>query len=937
MADIYENYRILRKNTFRSYWEKRILAEIRYLMELLPNREDSGRTLLEQAIAMLLEDYRKNDQIHVETAKSAEQLLLPLSEQAKRITMICAAHAHIDMNWLWGFQETVSVTLDTVRTMLRLMKEYPQFVFSQSQASIYRILEKYAPEMLEQVKQRVKEGRWEVTASTWVENDKNMPSGESMARHLLYTKRYLSRLLDIDEKTMNLDFEPDTFGHSANLPEILVKGGVTRYYHCRGYNGENIYRWRGKSGAEVLAYREPRWYNVCIDSNLCQGIPDFCRKYEIDRILYVYGVGDHGGGPTRRDIEYLLDMDSWPLFPRIRFGTYREYFDYLEERKDRFPVVEQELNYVFTGCYTSQSGIKKANRVGEARLGEAEILESMARLEVPDYRPAENLEAAWRKQLFNQFHDIIPGSGIVDCREYAMGEFQNVIAQAGANGVHAMDAICDHLTEDFQKKGDRDFVMGAGAGHGTDMGHDFGFSTYAWGSGSARYYALFNVTQETRTDPVEITVWDWQENACNTTVTDMNGREYPFQMLEQGQGFWFHSFCKLLVWMPVPALGYTVCCVKEKVDAALPIDVNYEGPRVDNITDEPVYLENDKVKVVFDARTMKCVSFVRKSDGRKLIIPAKPAFGLALITEETSNGMTAWRVGKTAEVVDLNETWHVQPGKLQTEGLRKELEYVIAGENLNIRVSIRLDEGSEFLDFHLKIIWTILGSDTKGIPQLRFLAPCGYEAEKYRYLIPYGVLDRPPLAQDVPALGLGCAMPREGGSALCMMSDCKYGFRGDRQGLSLNLIRATGGPDPYPEIGEHIIRIAVGACDPEKENLARMAERFIHPVITRSFGDRPRMEGTGKRLFGLEGAVLSAIKEAEDGNGFILRAYNPSGEVKTMKLWLPGRRIEAYLCDILENIIEPVPVENEGEGRAVYEMGAYEVVSFRAIVRGDTP
>ena len=166
------------------------------------------------------------------------------------------------MNWMWGYQETVALTIDTVRTILTLMEEYPEFKFSQSQASVYHILERYAPAVLDQVKQRVKEGRWEVIASSWVENDKNMSGGESMARHLLCTKKYLSELLDISEDSLNLDFEPDTFGHSRNIPEILRNGGVSRYYHCRGYDGENIYRWRAPSGAEVLVYREPTWYSV---------------------------------------------------------------------------------------------------------------------------------------------------------------------------------------------------------------------------------------------------------------------------------------------------------------------------------------------------------------------------------------------------------------------------------------------------------------------------------------------------------------------------------------------------------------------------------------------------------------------------------------------------------------------------------------------------
>ena len=144
--------------------------------------------------ASWLKPIEREGTVTQDAACRAEEMIAPLSPQAKRTSVICAAHAHIDMNWMWRWDETVAVTLDTFRTMLDLMEEYPDFKFSQSQASVYQIVETYAPEMLEEIRQRVQEGRWEVTASTWVEADKNMPSGESLARHLLYTRRYLSEL-----------------------------------------------------------------------------------------------------------------------------------------------------------------------------------------------------------------------------------------------------------------------------------------------------------------------------------------------------------------------------------------------------------------------------------------------------------------------------------------------------------------------------------------------------------------------------------------------------------------------------------------------------------------------------------------------------------------------------------------------------------------------
>lgn len=936
MADIYGNFMRLKESASQGYWENRILAELGYLLEMFTEKDETEFSLLEQSIVMLTRDYEENKQICVSTVKEAERLLLPLSEKAKSITMVCTAHAHIDMNWTWGFQETVALTLDTVRTMLTLMEEYPKFTFAQSQAAVYSILEEYEPELLDQVRQRVKEGRWEVTASTWVENDKNLSGGESMARHLLYTKRYLSKLLDIKEETMNLDFEPDTFGHSANYPEILNKGGVSRYFHCRGYDGESIYRWRGKSGAEVLVYREPgtKWYNGSIDSDIYKNVSAFCKKYGISRVLYLYGVGDHGGGPTRRDIGRLMDMDTWPLFPKICFGTYREYYDYLEERKEQFPVVDHELNYVFTGCYTSQSRIKMANRIGEARLIEAEMLESMAKMEMPEYKSGKGMEEAWRNILFNQFHDILPGSGIVETREYALGQFQKSMARAGANAVHAMNAICVHIADDTKEDISEDTAMGAGVGKGTNQSSRYGFPQSERGSGSVRYFALFNVTQADRTGPTEMILWDWKELPENTKITDMDGREYPFQVLEQGKGpvaYWGHYYCKLLVWMPVPAVGYTICRVEVKKAECISYGPEEKDPRADDITDEPICLENDKVKAVFDITTMKCISFLRKLDGKELIIPGKPACGLSLITEESSDGMSSWRVGRTSCVQDVNETGCIWLKKIQTQGLHKELEYEINEDKFKICVVLSLDEGCEYLDYRVKVQWSFLGNREKGVPQLRFQVPCGYDVENYRYVVPYGVIDRQPLAQDVPAIGLGCALPKVGESALCLLSDCKYGFRGDKEGLSLNLIRSSFEPDPFPETGEHLIRIAVGACNIDEGNLALLSEQYMHPVIVRSCGTKPHIEEACRSMMSLEGAVLSAVKETEERNGYIIRVFNPSGGKKLMRLCLPGRKIEAYLSDLLEHDLEQIDTA-DGE-TIVYTLKEYEVCSFRVIVK----
>jgi alpha-mannosidase len=230
------------KGKLDSYWADRAVTQIRYADRLSTVCNGAYDDLVDSACKFVIAGVDKDGVVTKSTGEGVENILKELSSKAKSYKIICAAHAHIDMNWMWPWDETVAITLETFRTMLDLMNEYPDYTFSQSQASVYKIVEDHDPDMLDEIRKRVREGRWEVTASTWVETDKNIPNGESLSRHILYTKQYLSKLLDIDPDSLTIDFEPDTFGHNINVPEILNQGNVKYYYHCRGYEGHNMYK-----------------------------------------------------------------------------------------------------------------------------------------------------------------------------------------------------------------------------------------------------------------------------------------------------------------------------------------------------------------------------------------------------------------------------------------------------------------------------------------------------------------------------------------------------------------------------------------------------------------------------------------------------------------------------------------------------------------------
>jgi alpha-mannosidase len=305
--------------------------------------------------------------------------------------------------------ETVAVTNDTFTTVLRLMDEFPDFRFTQSQASVYEIARRYNPALFEKIKARVAEGRWEVVASQWVEGDKNLVSGESIARHLLYTRRFMQDELGLKPEDVRSTGRR-TPSAARTIPTLVSRGGVTRYYMCRGGREEKppVFWWRGPDGSRILVNLETTWYLKAVGPENASALLAFAAKTGLRDWMNVYGVGDHGGGPTRRDIRRILEMDAWPVFPRFRFATTREFYTILERHADRLPVLDRELNYEFTGCYTSQSQIKRHNRLGESQALDAEAAAVLALRAVGrPYRRAP-LAEAWTNVLFGHFPTSCP-------------------------------------------------------------------------------------------------------------------------------------------------------------------------------------------------------------------------------------------------------------------------------------------------------------------------------------------------------------------------------------------------------------------------------------------------------------------------------------------------------------------------------------------------
>ncbi len=928
----------LRKNAAKGYWGDRIVSQLEYADSVSKWGNCACDALIEKTLDFIEEQFRVTGSIIPETVKKAESMLSEISGAAKSYDVICTAHAHIDMNWLWRFDETVAVTLDTFRTMLDLMDEFPDFKFSQSQASVYRIVEEYDPEMLGEIKKRVAEGRWEVTASTWVEHDKNTPDGESHARHLLYTKRYLSGLLDIDPDSLDIDFEPDTFGHSINVPEILYRAGIRYYYHCRGNERNGLYVWKAPSGSSVLVYKEPIWYNSDITPSEFRHVPELCSVNGMKTMLKVYGVGDHGGGPTRRDIERIMDMNTWPIFPRFRFGTFRDFFRKAEEVRDRVPVVEGEQNFIFTGCYSSQSRIKAGNRVCELFMNEVEVFDAVSALCTGFRHSRESFFRAWENIMFNHFHDIITGSGIADTRDYAMGLYQRTMALAGSIKKKALAKVASGIDTtglipetDINVQGT--VSEGAGVGYGMTGTN---ISQVERGRGKTRVFHLFNPAPFDRNEIVEVTAWDWTWDINRIVFRDAEGNVLEHQLLSSGNdSYWGHSYVKSLVRVSVPACGYTTITMSEDNCQEAKYDPR-PIPRVENPAQ--YVMENEYIRVVFDTRDASIVSFTDKNTGAELIGNGKKSGFFRYIEEDTVKGMTAWYVGRYMNVTDLLK--NVRITDYRRSNLRQSLSYIINFGKSSMKVTVSLDDNRPALRYDVSVDWLETGSRDTCIPQLNFHLPVSYRCSEYKYDVPFGVIKRPETDMNVPACSFVLGCPASGRGGLMIVTSGKYGFRGWQDSMSVTLVRSSYDPDPYPELGRHSFTFYVLVADNDSNReLVDISYVLSHPVTVVT-GER--QEGTlppAKSFIKLEkgNVALSAVKLPETdccgqkkpgATELVVRLYETEGSETNAVLKLCAPVESAEITDITEKPAQTCGVVAEGDTVSV-EMKPFTVCTLK--------
>ncbi len=352
---------------------------------------------------------------NAQAARDCLQVELEKCASASDLKVSAIGHAHIDTGWLWPVRETVRKTARTFATQLKIIDQYPQYIFGASQPQHYQFMKDSYPEIYDRVKVAVSNGNWECQGGMWVEADCNLISGESMVRQLLHGKNFFKDEFDVDVDNLWL---PDVFGYSAALPQILKKSGIdfflTQKLSWSQFNDfpHQTFHWRGIDGTEILTHFPPEnTYNSELDTQfLVPAQTGFKEKDRLDEFISLFGVGDGGGGPKPENIELGIRMENLENSPRVRFDTAKNFFHRLQKEQDVLDTCVGELYLeLHRGTLTTHGLVKKQNRKLEWRLRAVEMLWSC--IDINKY-PSEKLDGLWKKLLINQFHDIIPGSSI---------------------------------------------------------------------------------------------------------------------------------------------------------------------------------------------------------------------------------------------------------------------------------------------------------------------------------------------------------------------------------------------------------------------------------------------------------------------------------------------------------------------------------------------
>lgn len=795
-------------------------------------------------------------------------------------TLHMIGNAHIDPVWLWQWQEGFHEVKASFRSALDRLREYDDFIFVSSSAVFYEWIEKSDPGMFEEIRARVREGRWEIVGGWWIQPDCNIPSGESFVRQALYAQHYFKEKFGV---TATVGYNVDSFGHHGMLPQILKKSGLDSYVfmrpgpHEKGLPGR-LFWWESDDGSRVMAFRIP--FEYCtppqdLDKHVRRCAGEL--REPVNELMCFYGVGNHGGGPTKENIESIARLNEDPDLPRLVFSSPERYFHCVRTRNWQLPVVHDDLQHYASGCYAAHSGVKRWNRRAENLLASAEKFATVAAVVTQQPYPDE-LAQAWKGVLFNQFHDILAGTSI----EPAYDDARDLYGEAMAIGDRALNYALQSLAWqiDIKQEADtRPLVV---------------FNPHAWDS-------RVNVEHETgRIKEGEVLLDDEDNEVPMQKIQSLataNGRD------------------RLSFVADLPALGYRTYRLVSR-SPAKPASRSSSRKVASTravgggVQASDTVLENERFRLEFDSETGYIASLRDKVNGLEVL--AGPGAKPVVIDDPSDTwGHNMFIYNEVAGVFSAKSVRLVEHGPVKSV-IRVVSEY---------GASRLVQDFSMYRDLDtIEVEATIDWHEHFKMLKLRF--PVSVHFMRATYEIPYGHIERFANGEEEPGLSWVdlSGTSRDTGElyGLSILNDNKYSFDVDIRNIGMAVIRSPiyahhdpARPEPdghYTFIDQGVQRFRyvllphVGGWD-EAGTVRRAAELNTPPTaLLATFHEGPLPQRNSYLSVDKSNIVASVLKKAEDGDDLILRLFETSKNRTTATICLPlvNRTIEADFgpCEI---------------------------------------
>jgi alpha-mannosidase len=803
-------------------------------------------------------------------------------------------HSHLDVVFMWPYKEFIRKIGRTHATMLRLMDEYPEFRFCQSQAKIYADLKRYYPDLFAQIQRRVAEGRWDIVGALWVEPDCNLISGESFVRQILHGQRFFKENFGRVSRTC---WQPDVFGVTWALPQILARAGI-RYFVTNKmvpWNDTNpwtmnTFWWEGFDGSRVLGIVPPGHFMGTVDPDVIdRQWRGFADKDTIGETLHVYGWGDGGGGVDPEMVESAMRYRDFPGLPTMRFAGPEEAFDSIAAKAQnvRLPVLRDEIYLeAHRGTYTHKGRLKKLNRRAELLYREAELLAALAWSRGATY-PTDALNAGWEDLLTSQFHDSLPGTHVPAAYADIQKDYERIFAIGDKVRSDALAALTPATAQD--------------TAHAV----------------AARSLLLFNSLLAPRDGYATVDA----ALIADHHVTDAAGHPLPQQDIERLDGTRAR-----LVRLPqaVPAVGFA--------EVGLRSGPPKGAPQAGFVTGGPDWLENEFLSARFNANG-ELISLYDKEHHCVVLPPNEPANRFQLF-EDTPGKYDAWDIVETYQDHPIDISGNATLTQDETGPLRYSLrlEKRFGGSHLVQRIG--LAAGERQLSFETRVEWV----ERQRLLKVAF--PVDIVAAFATYDISFGNMPRPTHANtsydrakfEVPAHQWMDLSQTDYG--VSVLNDCKYGCDVHGHTLRLTLLKGSIHPDPSADMETHHFTYALypHAGDWRRANTIGAAMALNHPLLASPVAHGPAA-AAGTR--GIQGSLvacaaqhltLDAMKRSEDGQDLIVRLVERHGSSARTELVFDRPVRRAWSCNLMEENESELPVNGT---RVPFRCRPHEIMTLR--------